>query len=177
MEDSGTEKRIQSAFEQKKIFLIRKEIGKKIFLVSGLTDQYTVKLDGDFSEYSCTCFDWKRRRRGTGCKHIFFVLFRVLKIDCDAWRDNHNIVPTDTDWDSFLSASSTSKKRKSRSTTECVICIDDFVKGEQLSFCNSCENPVHSNCLSIWISHGDKEAKKSCPFCRQQVGWDTGQYQ
>jgi len=48
------------------------------FLIAGTTSNYTVQYDLEL-QWQCTCPDFERRQ--TFCKHIYFVLARVLQKD------------------------------------------------------------------------------------------------
>ncbi|KAF9666780.1 hypothetical protein SADUNF_Sadunf16G0264200 [Salix dunnii] len=46
----------------------------------------------------------------------------------------------------------------------CVICLDDFQKGEDCCVLSSCKHVFHSGCLKQWL-----DKNQSCPLCRNSV--------
>lgn len=48
----------------------------------------------------------------------------------------------------------------------CVICLDDFQKGESCCVVSSCKHVFHSGCFMQWL-----DKNQSCPLCRNPVWW------
>lgn len=46
----------------------------------------------------------------------------------------------------------------------CVICLDDFQKGENCCVLSSCKHVFHSGCFMQWL-----DKNQSCPLCRDPV--------
>ncbi|KAJ6776300.1 RING-H2 FINGER PROTEIN ATL51-LIKE [Salix koriyanagi] len=46
----------------------------------------------------------------------------------------------------------------------CVICLDDFQKGEDCCVLSSCKHVFHSGCVKQWL-----DKNQSCPLCRNSV--------
>jgi hypothetical protein len=80
MWNHNSESRKERALYQK-LYLIEtipstQELEKEFVVMGSTGNVYTVKI---CSEPSCTCPDFLRRQRN--CKHIFFILLKVMKID------------------------------------------------------------------------------------------------
>jgi hypothetical protein len=61
------------------------------YQVAGLQGQYTVRLDTRARpQHTCTCPDFTRRLQL--CKHAYFILFRVLRLDIAFW-EAHSELP------------------------------------------------------------------------------------
>ena len=178
------------------------------YILSGMTSCYDVQLpecselcDGKVERYddekllqtypltecklnnvTCTCPDFQNRHRA--CKHVFFILLKVLKIRCDvnlrsvlrgnnrgstSWQYSRrsNITRVVRNVESVLNHTS---PENSKGNLDCSICLDDFVEesaeeSKSCAFCHGCGYKFHSVCLSVWIKT-QKTRKKSCPLCR-----------
>lgn len=45
---------------------------------------------------------------------------------------------------------------------ECVICLSEFIDGEDIRVLGSCKHGFHVNCVERWLS-----SRSSCPTCRR----------
>ncbi|RYQ85297.1 hypothetical protein Ahy_B10g104817 isoform A [Arachis hypogaea] len=138
------------------------------FFVFGATGNvYTVNLS---STPSCTCPD-----RTTPCKHILFVLIRVLGVPLDdACLRRRTLrpcqvqrlmaaptLPEAVGGGSSLSSSSI----ETEEGATCPVCMEEMGKEEKLVACGTCRNPIHEECLMRWKrSSGRRSA--SCVICR-----------
>lgn len=53
-------------------------------------------------------------------------------------------------------------------STDCIICLGEFIDGEKIRVLPKCKHGFHVGCIDIWLlSH------PSCPTCRQSVS-DSG---
>lgn len=135
---------------------------------------YTVKISGN---PSCTCPDYQTR--GRRCKHIFFVLIRIMKVtnedkaiytNADLTKMFENI-PAIT---GNLMADGNIKKRYTSINNDepveqkptddlCPICLDDLENGDAIDYCKfSCGKSVHVECFGMWtLTKGH-----TCVYCR-----------
>jgi hypothetical protein len=157
------------------------------FRVIGSTGSiYQVQID---KKCSCTCMDFLNRR--VACKHIYFVLARVLRQSEDIWRQGgnfddiivENLLQTaqnvqinrykesaieDGKVESVIpkvesTIQNDTNRRNVSEQKECCICLYDFVEGEQLIFCyNTCGYNFHQLCFA-------RMKKDQCPMCRSEL--------
>ncbi|RYQ85296.1 hypothetical protein Ahy_B10g104817 isoform B [Arachis hypogaea] len=123
------------------------------FFVFGATGNvYTVNLS---STPSCTCPD-----RTTPCKHILFVLIRVLGVPLDdACLRRRTLRPCQVQ---RLMAAPTLPEAVAGDALKC---MEEMGKEEKLVACGTCRNPIHEECLMRWKrSSGRRSA--SCVICR-----------
>lgn len=162
------EGRIDRALTQR-IFLISKELlsdGGAELQVAGLTSDYKVHIDAN-GRHTCTCMDFKQRR--IPCKHIFFSLFRVGRLNPQQWLLCPTSIPQ---WGSSfdIETEEDCKKRKliEKADEECAICYELFADKpkEPFTYCESCGHRFHSQCMSIWLR---QSPGKNCPLCRASV--------
>ncbi|KAF5743237.1 hypothetical protein HS088_TW09G01302 [Tripterygium wilfordii] len=150
------------------------------FFVLGATGNvYTVILS---MTPSCTCPD-----RTTPCKHILFVLIRVLGVSLDDTCLRRSTLrlcqvssllgmPTLPD---ALAGETLRrifhelffKSRPQRAAIEiqegrsCPVCLDEMDKGERVVACGTCRNVIHEECWLKWKRSGGRRPA-SCVICR-----------
>lgn len=138
----------------------------------------------------CTCPD--HNINGNLCKHLLFVLIRVLGFSTDqVFKDYYEPAYNDSP-DKFMITQITversirymehrktlsdtteigpdGKTRKEVDKTEpCPICLEDLGE-EQLVWCKAqCGNSVHQSCFLKWFQ---KKSDASCVLCRAQWIW------
>lgn len=159
--------RINRALSQR-IHLIRQK-SEKVFHVAGLTSDYYVLLsDIGAAGHCCTCPDFKNRQKP--CKHIFFILFRVLRLKKDDWLRNNDLLPSKWNvakpkFEVATAIELNKRKRLEVQDEECSICYEAFVntKNDPVTYCNNCGHCFHSGCMRIWLRHS---CEKNCPQCR-----------
>ena len=132
---------------------------KRIFVIMGHSGNvYNVTI----STYPhCTCPDFYLR--GNRCKHIYFVLMRIMNIDNytdRSYTDEEliemfsNIPPVARELMYKGSAIPNEGKEVEQRFEEgdiCPICLDPLENGKDLDFCRySCGKTIHSKCFSIW---------------------------
>lgn len=108
-------------------------------------------------EQTCTCKDFEIRK--TFCKHLLFLMSKILKIDIvpDHWY--YEIY--DSLWSSFFVDILMAEKRNS---SDCAICFEEIKETDESIHCIfSCRNMFHEKCLLRWL-----DKKDSCPCCRYQ---------
>ncbi|KAF2170441.1 hypothetical protein M409DRAFT_51482 [Zasmidium cellare ATCC 36951] len=127
---------------------------------------------------SCDC---PHAQKGNQCKHIVYVLSRVLRVPAHLEYqlafittelreifDNAPPLPSET--------ANESEKDGNRKPIEgeCPICSDDFEPynaKEKVVYCKaSCGNNIHKECFDRWAAtrHG---ARVTCPYCR--APWES----
>jgi hypothetical protein len=160
---------------------------KREYVVMGLTGNvYNVIIK---KQCTCTCPDFVARRYK--CKHIYFILLRVMKVDKNdedknSYTDdellnmfnniNNNInnlminIEKKLLYDNYKSNSINKNNEQivQKNTDDlCPICLDDLENDEELEYCKySCGKPIHKLCFSMWC----KKNKATCIFCRNS--WD-----
>lgn len=156
----------------------------KTYNVMGSTGNvYNVKMT---HTPTCTCPDYQTRHRR--CKHIFFVLTRIMKVpaakeDQDTFTKREltmmfKQIPTITNnllvgdhykknYESYKKSGGkkTNSKVERKPTDDiCPICLDDLENGETLDFCKySCGKCIHDKCFQMWA----KSKSSKCVFCRE----------
>jgi|SaaInlStandDraft_4_1057021.scaffolds.fasta_scaffold05022_1 hypothetical protein len=174
----------KSRGKTQKLFLVQIQKPKikyeRSFDIMGTTGNvYTVDIK---KTPTCTCPDHKTRNRR--CKHIYFVLIRVMLIakykeDQEEFTEDelesmideipaigNNVKVSDAykkKYEKF------SKKGDIKTTVDkrlddiCPICLDDL-DNEPTDYCKySCGKAVHKECFEMWLK---KQKTKSCIFCR-----------
>jgi hypothetical protein len=159
------------------------------YAVMGSTGNvYLVKIK---SVPTCTCPDYLERLKR--CKHIYFILIRVMGIqDDETDKDNYisgeltnmfsNISPVtnnlvadhkyidiyEKNKDKILPDKHKLEEKDQKKTDDlCPICLDDLENGEELVFCKySCGKSIHYECFNMLA----KSRNISCPFCMKT--WD-----
>ena len=124
----------------------------------------------------CTCPDFYLRHNR--CKHIYFVLIRIMNIpnvtdksysDEDLSEMFMNIPPIAQDLiykgDNVERNDGKEVEQKFEKGDICPICLDPLENGKDLDFCRySCGKTIHSKCFSMW----EKSRGSICVFCRAQ---------
>ena len=134
---------------------------------SGNTYQVTI------SNYpKCTCPD--NQNKGRRCKHIFFVLLRIMNITITNRRkfsDNDLVsmyinIPAITKELMYQGEKPQEKEGVEQKFDEgdlCPICLDLLENGKELDYCKySCGKTIHKQCYSMW----EKTRGKICVYCR-----------
>lgn len=171
-----------------KLFLVEAckvegEMERKYVIMGSTGNIYTVSIKDNSS---CTCPDYKRRYKT--CKHIFFVLLKIMKVPEESINSNKFKVdelktmflniPAVTSalcvdnklrdrYVKVVSGDSGDKDGKYTGDTDdaCPICLDDIDNGEAYDHCkNGCNKCVHVLCFSMWC----KKNNSLCVFCRKE---------
>lgn len=149
------------------------------YLVMGSTGNiYSVSIQ---KQPQCTCPDYKQRKKR--CKHIYFVLLRIMKVknedqleysDADLIQMIKNIPEITKNLIVNKKVAEEYKKIDSKTGLVeknmdaddlCPICLDDLNNGQPIDYCKfSCGKCIHEACLKMWIQ-GSKSNK--CLFCTQ----------
>jgi hypothetical protein len=145
---------------------------RNFLIMDNSGNTYTVTI----SNYpSCTCPDYTTR--GNRCKHIYFVLIRIMNID--DYDDYTQEIYTDEELEEmFMKIPQIAKnliyhgeepqeqkevKQKFEKGDICPICLDPLENGKELDYCKySCGKTIHKKCFSMW----EKSKGGICVFCR-----------
>lgn len=155
----------------------------KKFTVLGTTGSvYTVTIN---ESPSCDCMDFRLRRKR--CKHIYFILIRVMKVP-EANEDipiftKEQVTQMFTNMQDIAKSVYINDELKRmynieceiniaqkktvpmRDEPSCPICLDD-INCEPFDYCKyACGNPVHVACFNMWVK-GKKE--QTCVLCRSK---------
>lgn len=156
---------------------------EKEFMVMGSTGNVYVVIIGEIP--TCTCPDFITRNKR--CKHIYFILIRVMKSkneDCEIYTENdlkemYKNIPIITsnllvdekikkNYDKLklknkFEFTNDSLINKKETNDICPICLEDLENGEILDYCKySCGKSIHKICFSMWC----KQKKANCVYCR-----------
>ncbi len=162
--------RKQKSLVQKLFYIDRPEINT--FLIMGTTKNvYHITIN---DTPSCTCPDYVTRNNR--CKHIYFVLMRVLK------QENADKIKfSEQDVDKMLNVQLyldklivdddakekydfiKNQKITAKSSDDlCPICLDDLINGDNIIYCKAkCGKCVHEECFKMWCH---KNIPK-CVYC------------
>ena len=178
--DYQIHQRKQRAIVQK-LFLIetiekKDDLSREYVIMGSTGNVYNITITNN---PTCTCPDYLTR--SSRCKHIFFVLVRIMKVidpDKKIYTDNDlnvmfNNIPDITN---LLCVDNITKDIYSRSKNTCVtiheddicpICLDDIQNGEDYEFCTArCGKCVHKLCFTMWC----KINPPNCLICKSQWG-------
>ncbi|KAF2642442.1 hypothetical protein P280DRAFT_467801 [Massarina eburnea CBS 473.64] len=163
------------------------EVPREKVVMAGSTGNVYTQRIGQIP--SCDC---PHAKKGNQCKHIIYVLLRVLKakenvgyqlaLTPSELRDlfaNAAPIPgtepsdADTNADANANASADVNEDGNRRPIEgeCPICYADFepTKRSNIVYCKaSCGNNVHKDCMQSWAAA--KAGKATCPYCR--ANWE-----
>ena len=175
------------------IFLIEatntNSLEQRQYSVMGLTGNvYTVIIN---EKPTCTCPDFKARQKR--CKHIYFILTRVMKVP-DNKEDSKtytldelttmfsnipaimkNLVVDDNKKHKYEQMKDKPDKKVDMKSLDdmCPICLDDFEDGDTnnvIDYCKySCGKPIHKICFEMWA----KKKGFNCVFCNHKWNNDT----
>jgi hypothetical protein len=119
---------------------------------------------------TCNC---PHAMKGNHCKHIFYVLVRVLRARenlqyqaaylSSELREIFDSAPP-------IPTAAEDEKDGNRKPIEddCPICCTEFTKDEDIVWCRAaCGNNVHRTCFDQWAAMKRREnGQVTCPFCR-----------
>jgi hypothetical protein len=198
--NTAVSERIERAFQHRLYLIDKKPVvgddpdrpsGCEFFVLGATGNVYSVRLD---LRPSCTCPDFKR---GNTCKHILFVMLRVLKLPVDdprVWQkalltseleelllisclNEETVLASHQVRARFreIAGSSPGKEEEDKSVQrdlegDCPVCYEplDGVK-EDVVFCRVCGNNVHRDCFMRW-SKSKRAGTVTCVYCR--APWD-----
>ncbi|GME63194.1 ring finger domain protein [Neofusicoccum parvum] len=141
--------------------------------IAGTTGNiYTVNIS---QVPSCTC---PHAKKGNQCKHIIYVLIRVLKAPEHL---QYQLAFISSELQEIFSkappipSEESGEKDGKRKPIEgdCPICCEDFESGsEEIVYCKAaCGNNVHKACFEQWAAtKGNRNV--TCPYCRSPWAGD-----
>jgi len=162
------EARKERARNDSRLYFIQSKINNKEkkkrrieFEVLGTTGKiYNVTLNGDNKKWKCTCPD--HMIRGYQCKHIYFIIYRVLHFtDSDDTTISMDLIETKLNADA-----NENQKQNTNMEDECPICFD-LLYAEKVNRCGTCGKDIHMVCIMKWRSISAKSRiEATCPLCR-----------
>ena len=173
--------RLDRAFEQR-LYLITSDISSLKFVVLGSTSNvYNVSFDQ--GNCACTCPDFKTRNNI--CKHLLFIVHRVVKvpltfyisnpIDLQQFQGligsiNQNVQAPNSIVDAYsqaMVAAHMTQGSQSTDEEDCPICMEALdEKQEELCSCTKqCNKKFHVKCIEMWKGVSASNGLK-CPMCR-----------
>ncbi|KAH7307486.1 hypothetical protein KP509_22G061800 [Ceratopteris richardii] len=98
--------------------------------------------------------------------------FRLLRHVSVRQRENQGslsrsaiaCLPTFTFTGSAITHTGTSGTHGEGSLSECAVCLNQFVYGQQGRLLPDCHHRFHIDCIDIWLS-----SQRTCPLCRTEV--------
>jgi len=185
------QERIDRAFSHRLYFLLRQADGdgEKLDVLGSTGNVYHVELRP--SGNSCSCLDFAKG--GGVCKHLLFVMLRVLKLP----REDHRVYQTGltsselqplfsilrgegfrasgvqadaTVMRGYQQANGVEGTRRSL-PADCPICFEEITDEKAVDFCRVCGHNVHIDCQRRWASAGKSD---TCPMCRSPWGPANG---
>jgi hypothetical protein len=130
------------------------------------------------SGMKCNCPFVKTRHRT--CKHMFFVIGRICKLQLDRLDTDRYQINIFEKYPELHETLKDILYKRTKSETEsesqpvpieqnriemddCVICFESMNDGS-LKDCGTCKNNFHLECVSRWL-----KSKSSCPLCRGRM--------
>jgi uncharacterized Zn finger protein len=133
----------------------------------------TYSLKFDQHKMQCNCPDYKQRHRI--CKHIYFIIGRVLK-DLPLMDSLKSSDPNISIFDIRENLSdklniilnprlNIHKEKESiiKPDEDCAICFEDYENDVDNSQCKTCKKYFHKDCIKVWLK---KATRSTCPLCR-----------
>lgn len=148
-------------------------------------EKYTVVFDKLHSNFTCNCKDfiYRSKSRDIVCKHITFIICKVLSIydhefyetkklsqeyqkrlymiigNSGVWNNNHISIK-------HMNSEFNKNTKTLNVDDTCPICCDLLSSDDALISCPECNNYVHKQCMDVWI-----QQSKTCIYCRNS--WDN----
>lgn len=143
-------------------------------------EKYTVTFNKSQANFTCNCkdFTFRAKSRDIVCKHITFIICKVLGIYDHTFFETKKLSPeyqkrmarviggSGIWYNNNISVKHLNSKfinntiRKLNTEDPCPICCDTFGNGETIS-CPECHQFVHKSCIDVWI-----ETSNTCVYCR-----------
>jgi len=146
---------------------------QRIFVIMGHSGHvYNVTIS---NVPNCTCPDFMHKNRR--CKHIYFVLMRIMNIN--NYKERYfsdeqleemflNVPPVAQNLIYVGEKVNNEEKEVEQKFDKddiCPICLDPLENGKDLDFCRySCGKTIHKKCFSMW----EKTKGSICVFCRAE---------
>ena len=145
------------------------------FQVVGTTgNRYIVSIK---NSPSCTCPDHVNNHKI--CKHIYFIMLRVMKVNkivmnkytnqelLVLFNNIPNHINSDLLYDDIITDKPKDSKIQQKYDDMCPVCLDDLAHDTPgLDYCKfGCGKSVHTKCFEIWIK-SNQYGQHKCLFCR-----------
>lgn len=175
----------ERALSQRLTVISRERIGtdeepeEKVTMAGSTGNLYTQRIG---HVPSCDC---PHARKGNQCKHIIYVMLRVLKATENVayqlslttselqhlFRHAAPIPNAKSGTEDGQEVDTDGNRKKIEG--ECPICYCDFEPGkEPIVYCKAaCGNNVHKSCMQSWIA-AKGAGRATCPYCRAK--WEDG---
>eukprot|EP01083_Nonionella_stella_P103312 294905_1 len=196
--DDKVHKRIMRCYEQK-MFVIDEndaQLAGRTYAVLGVSGNlYSVTIS---NIPLCSCPDFSD---GNRCKHIYFMLLKVLNIDKNSplltqdlfspeeitqifetapsrYYENENLATEEvrTTYAHMTEQLKEEAPRRPIKDEKCCVCYDDLDEGDisNIVFCKSrCGKNIHSRCMEVWAqTKRENNREITCPHCRTPCGDD-----
>ena len=159
---------------------------QKLFIIESKSDYDYVIMGSTGNVYdvtisnipTCTCPDFTTR--GNRCKHIYFIMMKIMKVindDREEYSDddiaqmvlNKNLNPlfyiNDKIKEKYTKIISNMGSSLAKGVDDlCPFCLDDIDNGEEYEFCKQeCNKCVHIECFNMWC----KKNEAICVFCKK----------
>ena len=153
----------------------RKKVGAQRY-----REKYNIIFNKENRKFTCECKDFLFRSHSKNivCKHISFLVCKVLKIynhdyfktkiappntqslltDSNIWTNNNISIK-------FLNHDFIHSEKTLNINDRCPICYDQFGNFPVLN-CPTCKNFIHNDCIQLWLIQSNK-----CCYCRSTV-WE-----
>lgn len=169
-----------------KLYLIEATTNYDYTIMGSTGNVYNVKIT---NSPTCTCPDHMTRHNR--CKHIYFVLLRIMKAaNCDQPNYSNDEIQTFVNNISNIQTVSVDakiqekyhkliEKNKTGDNANindnnndivkglddlCPICLDDMDNGDDYIYCKAdCGRAVHAVCFTMWT----KKNKAACLYCKK----------
>ena len=166
--------RIEKALKQRMYLINASMISENNwkFIVEGSTGiHYDVLIN---NKLSCSCKDFTTRH--LICKHIYFIIVRVLKNSdlielVNGQGPNICIFSLKLNLNENFNKILNPRFKNNKETFNvmdimdvCSICYENYVKEDVLVKCGLCNNYFHDECISRWLKSA---TKCTCPLCRE----------
>jgi hypothetical protein len=152
----------------------------KKYTVSGST-QNVYHVDVSPQRITCTCLDKINCRKfNCVCKHVCFVVFRVMKVARIDFFDSKTVTVSEIEnaqthnlQDVRMPIGGVPITALYNNDTlyyfdkirnvgdDCPVCYDTLLEGSDMLGCPDCNNGIHRLCAIKWLSHS-----KTCVTCR-----------
>lgn len=139
-------------------------------------EPYVLKIDVKQNyDTVCNCFDWRIRCRNfmIPCKHVFYVLTRILGYELFEYFDNK--IMNKKLFEKLVKEKLVTKKQfqgeqqGDLKDKVCPVCFSDFdgCNRARTVECPDCNNVTHLDCANVWMEHS---VRKACAICAGE-GW------
>ncbi|RHZ73279.1 hypothetical protein Glove_232g124 [Diversispora epigaea] len=179
-----TKNRIERAMSQPLYLIDHKEVDptNREYTVLGPTGLvYTTVIS---KTLSCSCPDFKS---GFHCKHILFVLLRILKVDQNSdliyqkalvgrelksiFANSPNInLPSERDVRQLKALASKNQYNRKSIEGDCQVCCEALANQKILIWCEKCGINIHQECFNEWEESLPVDQAVTCVYCR--ANWE-----